>query len=273
MFIIKYRTKAEKSGKERTMKHLLKIGYILIPYFVLELLQYVLLSAVILVKGVFEISGDLLYLMSASITAVCGLVFFLWYRYETKKEALDRTGALLIAKSIPLLTLLGIGCQFFFSGFMSLIRPFFEKVFSDYAEVLESLTDANIIVALFFMVIVAPVSEELIFRGVILHRGGSCYPFWPANILQAVLFGVYHANLVQGIYAALIGLILGAVCHKFGSIYASIALHMIINASSLLMALIPDKLISHIIVMAAGAGFMALSLILIDKTVYKKFLQ
>jgi hypothetical protein len=39
-------------------------------------------------------------------------------------------------------------------------------------------------------------------------------PFWVANILQAVLFGIYHMNPLQGIYAFFIGLFLGYVCHK-----------------------------------------------------------
>jgi len=100
----------------------------------------------------------------------------------------------------------------------------------------------------------------LIFRAVILGRAKRLYGFKYANILQAILFGVYHGNLVQGIYAALIGLILGAVSFRFQTVYASIALHMIINASSLLMALIPDKLISYIAVTISGAILMVASM-------------
>ena len=143
---------------------------------------------------------------------------------------------------------------------MALIRPFFSRVFDEYSKLLQQLTDANFAVVLLFMIIIAPLSEELIFRAVILGRAKRLYGFKYANILQAILFGVYHGNLVQGIYAALIGLILGAVSFRFQTVYASIALHMIINASSLLMALIPDKLISYIAVTISGAILMVASM-------------
>lgn len=242
------------------MKQLQKIIYILIPYAAVELLQYFLLTLVILVKGIINIPDDMLYILSASISAICGMVFFIWYRYEVSGKNTGSVRAFLTVKYIPLLLLLGVGCQFFFSGFMALIRPFFSRVFDEYSKLLQQLTDANFAVVLLFMIIIAPLSEELIFRAVILGRAKRLYGFKYANILQAILFGVYHGNLVQGIYAALIGLILGAVSFRFQTVYASIALHMIINASSLLMALIPDKLISYIAVTISGAILMVASM-------------
>lgn len=245
------------------MKQLQKIIYILIPYAAVELLQYFLLTIIILVKGFIKMPDDLLYILSASISAVCGIVFFIWYRYGQYGESAGGFKAFLTAKYITLLLLLGGGCQFFFSGFMALIRPFCAKAFSEYSRLLEQLTNANFAVVLLFMIIIAPVSEEMIFRGVILSRAERLYSFKYANILQAILFGVFHGNVVQGIYAALIGLILGAVANRFQTVYASIALHMIINASSLLMALIPDKLISYIAVTLSGAILMAAAMAMI----------
>ena len=54
-------------------------------------------------------------------------------------------------------------------------------------------------------------------------------PFWGANILQAILFGILHGNWLQGCYAAALGLLLGVVCEKGGSIYYSILLHILFN--------------------------------------------
>lgn len=245
------------------MKQLQKIIYILIPYAVVELLQFFIITVIAFVKGIVEIPDDILYIMSASISAVCGIVFFIWYRFEFTGEIKGSFHTFLKAKYIALLIALGTGCQFFFSGLMSLTKPFFERTFDEYSKILQQLTDANFAVVLIFMIIIAPVSEELIFRAVILRRAERLYGFIYANILQAILFGLYHGNLVQGIYAALIGLILGAVSCRFKTVYASIALHMIINASSLLMALIPDKLISYIAVTLLGAILMAAGMILI----------
>ena len=81
----------------------------------------------------------------------------------------------------------------------------------------------------FYSVLLAPVSEELIFRGVTLRQAKKTLPFWAANIFQAVLFGAFHMNMIQGIYAFCLGLLLGYICEKSGSIYNSIFLHFLFN--------------------------------------------
>ena len=58
--------------------------------------------------------------------------------------------------------------------------------------------------------VLPPLVEETIFRGLImqyLRRGGAS--FIVANLIQAVLFGFFHMNIVQGIYTAIFGFLLG----------------------------------------------------------------
>lgn len=82
---------------------------------------------------------------------------------------------------------------------------------------------------LLYSVLLGPICEELIFRGVTLRLARKALPFWFANLLQAILFGAYHMNWIQGIYAFAFGLLLGYVCEKGGSIYLSILLHILFN--------------------------------------------
>jgi hypothetical protein len=82
---------------------------------------------------------------------------------------------------------------------------------------------------LVYSVLLAPVSEELIFRGVTLSHAKKFLPFWMANLFQAFLFGVFHMNMLQGTYAFCLGLFLGYLCEKGGNIYHSILLHMLFN--------------------------------------------
>ena len=74
----------------------------------------------------------------------------------------------------------------------------------------------------------APVIEELVFRGLILHY---CSGFMAANLIQALLFGLYHGNVIQGIYAFIFGLLLGFIAIKTDSLIIGMLLHMIINGS------------------------------------------
>lgn len=246
------------------MNRIYKILNAAIPYFAAEVLQYFLLLVILYLQKLIIIPGDMVYLLSAGIIVISGLVFFFWYSYEIKGEKRGSIRKLLTVKYLSLFIFMSIGCQFFFSGAMSLIRPFFTKVFTEYSDVLDNLTSGNEIIVLLFMILIAPISEELIFRGVILYRANKYMGFIYANILQAIFFGVYHGNAVQGTYAALIGFLLGAAYYKFQTIYAPILLHMLINASSLLMMFVPDELISYIIITLFGGGLMLLSIFGID---------
>ncbi len=74
-----------------------------------------------------------------------------------------------------------------------------------------------------------PVCEELVFRGVTMRLVRRALPFWAANLMQAVLFGIFHMNWIQGIYAFVLGLVLGWICEKGGSIYFSMFFHILFN--------------------------------------------
>lgn len=54
-------------------------------------------------------------------------------------------------------------------------------------------------------------------------------PFWVANFLQALLFGVFHMNMIQGVYAFVVGIVLGFICEKSRSIYPSMLFHILFN--------------------------------------------
>jgi membrane protease YdiL (CAAX protease family) len=67
-------------------------------------------------------------------------------------------------------------------------------------------------------------------------------PFMAANILQAVLFGVYHMYWIQGVYAFALGLILGFTAEYFHSIWAAILLHAFVNGSAEIITHLPATL-------------------------------
>ncbi len=77
--------------------------------------------------------------------------------------------------------------------------------------------------------IVAPISEELLFRQVIYKRMQKIAPVWVAVMVSALLFGIYHGNLVQGIYAFIMGVILALVYEWTGSFLAPVFFHMVAN--------------------------------------------
>lgn len=97
-----------------------------------------------------------------------------------------------------------------------------------------SLSDA-IKVAL-AVVVAAPLSEELLFRGALLRGMTRVHSRSIAWLVSALLFGVSHAALITSVLPATVaGLVLGALTLRHGSIVPSIALHAAVNATPLLL--------------------------------------
>lgn len=134
------------------------------------------------------------------------------------------------------------GTQYLTTYIMSFVASLFPHWMDAYESLLETagLDDQISILMVICSVIFAPFCEELVFRGVTMHQAKKCLPFWAANLLQALLFGIFHMNMIQGIYAFCLGLVLGYVCNRGGSIYYSILLHMLFNFwGTVLSGLIP----------------------------------
>ncbi|UUV17832.1 CPBP family intramembrane metalloprotease [Fusobacteria bacterium ZRK30] len=81
----------------------------------------------------------------------------------------------------------------------------------------------------FSMGIVAPIFEEFLMRGVILAGLLNRYNPKKAIIISALIFGIWHFNIVQSVNATLIGLLLGIIYYKSNSLILCIALHMTNN--------------------------------------------
>lgn len=90
------------------------------------------------------------------------------------------------------------------------------------------LSKVNIYETTFFVGILAPIMEEIIFRKILLSRLRKFGDFI-SIFLSALAFGMFHGNLSQFFYAFALGCILAYLVIKTGTIKYSIILHMIIN--------------------------------------------
>ena len=207
-----------------------------------------------------EVTQNMQYVISVLGIVICGIIFFFWYQWEIRGDVKNSKKILIDTKYFITLIFLGFGCQFALSGIMSIIQNYLIKLFEDYAHQINTLQEGNSVIVLLLLAVVAPITEELIFRGVILHRTNRYISFLGANLLQATLFGIYHFNIVQGIYAALLGFLLGLICKKFNTIIAPIILHMTVNISSYSMKLLPDKQYVPVIIMIVGIAIMVATL-------------
>lgn len=127
------------------------------------------------------------------------------------------------------LTFLSIMAMYVFNFISSFIIILLGIEVTNPVEILIKESGIENLIALFIVTcILAPIFEEILFRKWILdrlkHIGTK-----PAVFISAILFGFYHMNFAQGLYAFGIGLILAYATVRTGNIKASITIHMIIN--------------------------------------------
>lgn len=99
---------------------------------------------------------------------------------------------------------------------------------------------SNLVILIYF-VIIAPVTEEILYRGMIL-RNLSVVNTRFAIVASALMFGLMHGNLMQCIIGFLIGLLFAAATIKAQSIWPAIIGHMTINANAMLLNLMTSLL-------------------------------
>lgn len=91
---------------------------------------------------------------------------------------------------------------------------------------------ASFLLGLIVYGVISPIAEELLFRGIIHNYMRRFIDVKMALLLSSVLFGIYHMNIVQGIYGFLMGCLIAYAYEYFGEFKLAVAVHM---ASNILM--------------------------------------
>lgn len=90
--------------------------------------------------------------------------------------------------------------------------------------------------------LIAPVLEEIIFRGIVLKGLLSSYGTKKAILLAAFIFAVFHGAPSQAFGALILGLFFGWIYYKTQSLGTTILLHFVTNAAGLLGSYLNFKL-------------------------------
>lgn len=91
--------------------------------------------------------------------------------------------------------------------------------------------DSSIIILFALIaILVAPVAEEIFFRGFVFGGLNRRFGFWPAVLISAVLFSLAHIELYKLIPIFFFGLLVAWLYYKTGSIWASALVHFINNS-------------------------------------------
>jgi membrane protease YdiL (CAAX protease family) len=114
--------------------------------------------------------------------------------------------------------------------------------------------------------ILAPIAEEMVFRGAILR---SLLKYmrnpWLAIVISAAIFGLIHANLPQFMHAFLIGLLLGWAFYRTGSILPGLIMHWVNNSAAFILCRIyPDKMDATLLELFNGNSLLMYSVLAVS---------
>ncbi len=87
------------------------------------------------------------------------------------------------------------------------------------------------------LLVASPLLEEYFFRGVFYGRLKEVFSVRTAMVVSALAFGLYHANLSQGIYGFLMGLFLAWTMERCQTVKAPITVHAAANLAAIMISL------------------------------------
>lgn len=163
----------------------------------------------------------------ASALIALPIIFFLFYRRQEKLQLKGNPASLLFMIPFGMTACLTVN--------MLISLSHLSELFPGYDELAETIFQGNIWLELIGVAVMPALIEELIYRGVI-YRGFRRFvkPVWAA-LLSALIFGIMHMNVVQFVYAFLLGLLFAWVYEAYQSILAPMLMHLAANAFSVLI--------------------------------------
>lgn len=224
-----------------------------ITYFILQYTNYILLIS--------------------SIITVLVLMFI----YSLKKRNIKNELLILRTKNSNLLIaiLLGVSVWIFNVGALGLIEMsgFFQSAFDTFSQTTSIITQGSFFSSVLVVGIIVPFAEEFLFRGVIYRTLNRNLSIPLSIIIQALLFGVFHGNLIQGTYATLLGIIFGYITYKCNSLWPAYIAHMTNNLVALTIPqLLPSSLatiLGYSAFTILGVLLIVISILLINKNSFK----
>lgn len=127
---------------------------------------------------------------------------------------------IIIAIALELVTIeINVATSFIFSSYTT------DAISSD-------VSSSTFLISLICVAVLPAIFEELSFRGAFFQEYKDAYGIWAGAILSGLLFGLYHMNMRQFIYAFICGVFFALLIEATDSIASSILLHFILNTIS-----------------------------------------
>ncbi len=193
-------------------------------------------------KAIFDKTME----MTLGAALVSFPVFLLFYGSDQKKKELYLKKEKASWPWILLAGVIGVFTCVTFNLAISILANFMPEAWlKHFSQVAEGLNTGGALIQMVAVAIVGPIIEELVFRGLVYQRLKELGNKQMAAFVSAFLFGVFHGNIIQGIYAFVLGLFLAVIYERTNTILAPMAFHIFANGSSLVLNRPMDWLLRH----------------------------
>ena len=159
---------------------------------------------------------------AAGVIAAFVVCFLIWRR-DVRLRPRVRTDGLSLVPMAVLAASLAAGLN----GLLSLVELY--RYSPTFQEVSQMQFDTPLWLGILSFGILAPLGEEFVFRGVVYGRLKKVSNVPLAVVVSGLLFGLFHGNLVQAVYATALGIVLAIVYEIYDSILAPMAFHAVAN--------------------------------------------
>ena len=235
----------KKTSGYSTVRQIWRLVYPFLIHYGATMLATIALylSYIFQAGGVQEIAsaGKRLLQSTLYVTLIgdvaAGVILYLFYRKDQQRRKEGFSGNRKNFVWAPpviwfSVIVLAIAIGQFLNDFIQVIH--LNDLFPGYSQVSETAFGGQSMGLMILVVgIIGPVCEELMFRGIIFHRLKDWIRPEIAIVVSAVLFGIYHGNVVQFFYATCMGIMLAIVYDKTGTLWTSIVAHVAANLWSL----------------------------------------
>ena len=214
----------EKVGKSFLikMKKVVNISILLFVFVFLRIIIRFLIKNIINFPD--EITSAIIYMLIGYVTDIPIIYYFVKNnkkrKYFIEKEKLSIKSFI---SCFALMSFISIITSILFFIFKLGLRKYGDEVLSSYP--IQPLT--IIFINIFSTVIMAPIAEEIIFRGVIMNDLSE-YGYKSTILINSVLFALSHTGIERVVMMFLFGIVFSYIAYKFSLKY-SILLHMVWN--------------------------------------------
>ena len=196
-------------------------------------------------RGFAELTSDLKFLalptiwglVLASLIMLVSLWFYLRKADRVASIKLDRWSRLSAANTIGLAVFaIGAGLAFNYA-YATYIVPDVEMQATLNA-LLKAIPETlpNTVLLFVAIAIIAPVLEEVLFRGLLQNSLAHRMPTWAAILIASAIFGAAHLDLTAFAPLMAMGIAFGFLYYKTGSLRVNIAMHVVNNAAAILLS-------------------------------------